>query len=125
MQIIFENPFTDIVLDSPNISPDNNYVLIDSSLELECNTLGNATVTQWGTLNHLDTFAHLYFSREGECSTDGFLADNRYFETSCFSNGTFKVNIKRINISNHGQEWYCSQGYGNSNIAYITVRGKD
>ncbi|XP_060565944.1 titin-like [Ruditapes philippinarum] len=111
-----------IVSENPIILPAFNDVLVNSSLELACYTNKNVKSTQWGSLNHLDTFSHLYFSDNGSCITDGFLGDNQYFETSCYSNGTFKINIKRVNLSNHGQEWYCYADNRKSNISYITVR---
>jgi hypothetical protein len=116
---------TDIVSEHPIISPAFNDVLENNSLELACYTNKNVKFTQWGSLNHLDAFSHLYLSDNGGCITDGFLADKRYFETSCYSNGTFKITIKRVNLSNHGQEWYCLDGNGKSNFANITVRGKN
>jgi hypothetical protein len=113
------------VSENPIFSPAFNNVVLNSSLELACYTNKNATETQWGCLNYTETFSHLYLSDIGSCIADGFLADNRYFETSCYSNGTFKINIKRVNLSNHGQEWYCLDGNIKSNIANITVRGKN
>ncbi|XP_060606152.1 uncharacterized protein LOC132758491 [Ruditapes philippinarum] len=111
-----------LVLDNPTITPDFINALANSSFELTCYTRQNASFTQWGTVKRRDKFSLLYYSREGSCTPDGFLEDSQYFETSCYSNGTFKVKIKQVNISYHGQRWYCSYGYGSSNFANITVR---
>jgi hypothetical protein len=97
--------------------------MVNSSLELTCSSI-NKTVTYWVSTQDTDKFSMLTLLQEGECSTEGFLADNQYFETSCYINGTFKVKIKHVNISYQGQRWTCNDKFSKSNYAKISVKGK-
>ena len=107
------------------LSPSSSDVLENSTLELTCQDMESETLkTKWRSISSFTLFSMLKFSKEGVCSAYGFLADRQYFETRCYSNGTFNVKIKQVNISNHGQEWICSRGFTTSNISNITVQGK-
>ena len=116
----------DIVQAALILSPRSSDVLENSTLELTCQGMEYKTsATKWRTLDQHENFSVLKFYKKGVCSASGFLADRQYFETRCYSNGTINVKIKRVNISNDGQGWTCSQGFTKSNIAYITVQGKN
>ena len=109
------------------LSPSSSDVLENSTLELTCQLKDmedKTSSTKWQRSSDKPKTSRLKFSKEGVCSASGFLADRQYFETRCYSNGTINVKIKRVNISNDGQGWTCSQGFTISNIAYITVQGK-
>ncbi|XP_060596039.1 uncharacterized protein LOC132750111 [Ruditapes philippinarum] len=106
----------------PILSPQFSDVIENSSLMLTCKVPKEHTNTNW-KINNGSIFSHLSFLKEGECETDNnFLADKRTFDTSCYSNGTFKVTIKNVTISNHGQRWFCVYRFNQSNFARITVQ---
>jgi hypothetical protein len=116
--------FTDFASADPILSPKFSEVIENSSLELTCYASKNTTIIKWCTLHNNKIIDLVLTSKEGECTKEGFMAKDKTLEISCCSNGIFKLNIKSVDIINHGQAWICNDEFNWSNFAYINIKGK-
>ncbi|XP_060554423.1 cell adhesion molecule 3-like [Ruditapes philippinarum] len=99
----------------------------NSSATLTCSKEnGSINETIW-TNSQIAEDANLTFNN-GKCIVTGFLLNSDLFDGKCYGNGTYSVMLKKINRTQHGTEWTCSETVTmKSNIVsfYVTVPAKN
>ncbi|XP_060599807.1 uncharacterized protein LOC132753364 [Ruditapes philippinarum] len=105
-----------------NLSPTHVYVVENSSETLTCSKEnGNLVETRWANSKFENQLANLYISpNDGSCVSSNFLLQNRLFTGVC-GDGVYSVKLNRIDRTQHGAEWQCTEYLTTSNKVVINV----
>ncbi|XP_060586233.1 hemicentin-1-like [Ruditapes philippinarum] len=103
------------------LTPAQLNVIENSSSILTCSKTNAVLIESRWENSQITGVANVY-NLNNRCITTRFLNDSDLFSGVCSSNGTYAVILKRIDRSQHGAEWICSETFNQrSNKVVIQV----
>ncbi|XP_060568867.1 uncharacterized protein LOC132727411 [Ruditapes philippinarum] len=102
------------------LTPTRLYAVENSSATLTCSKTNEIMSESLWFNSQISGDANLFYSN-GKCNTSRFLHDSDFFSGVCNNNGTYSVVLKKIDRTQHGAEWMCSELLSMSNKVVIEV----